>query len=126
MRSQGRTQFVDVSELGQIETGQAIFNRGVDVLVDLSGPTRYNRLGALCMTPAPVCVAGMGYAIPYRIPILNGFFTDRYCHVEPMLERRLELASCASPTGRRPCPDRRRRRISRSPSPSAPSPPRAS
>jgi protein O-GlcNAc transferase len=53
--------FLDVSARSDRETAQLIYQRGVDILVDLNAHTRSGRLGILAHRPAPLQVNYLGY-----------------------------------------------------------------
>ena len=67
-------QWREASALSNAALADEIRGDGIDILVDLSGHTRYNRLGAFALRPAPVQASWLGYlnttgleAIGYRI-----------------------------------------------------------
>ncbi len=53
--------FVDLRHLSNIEAARRIHGDGVDILVDLTGFTRDNRLEIAAMGPAPLQVAYLGF-----------------------------------------------------------------
>lgn len=65
----------------------------IDILVDLSGYTAHNKLGAFCHKPAPIQVTGWGYATGVGWPAMDYLVSDRVVvpedrqaeHVERML-----------------------------------------
>lgn len=50
-----------VAKLSDAEAAQLIRSHGVDVLVELNGPTRANRMGVLSYRPAPVQIDYLGW-----------------------------------------------------------------
>ena len=90
--------FVDcmrvVSGLGYKEIAEQIALDEIDVLVDLSGHTKDNRLPVLAYRPAPVILSGIGYFNSLGMSI-DGFLSDVYCSPEErhpaFVERLLRL-----------------------------------
>jgi protein O-GlcNAc transferase len=54
-------QFVDISNMDYTQTAERIHSDKVNVLVDLKGYTRNNRLGIFALRPAPIQVAYLGF-----------------------------------------------------------------
>ena len=67
-----------VSGLGCREIAEQIARDEIDVLVDLSGHTKDNRLPVLAYRPAPVILSGIGYFNSLGMDI-DGFLSDVYC-----------------------------------------------
>ena len=57
----GCDEFIDISSFGLAESAQIIYNRQVDILVDLMGHSHHNRLEILALKPAPVQVSYLGF-----------------------------------------------------------------
>ena len=53
--------FVDLHALSNIDAAQKIYADGVDILVDLTGPTVGSRLDILALRPAPIQVSFLGW-----------------------------------------------------------------
>ncbi|WP_050570361.1 methyltransferase regulatory domain-containing protein [Dickeya chrysanthemi] len=51
----------DVDKMGDLEVATLINKDEIDILIDLSGHTAYNRLPALAMKPAPIQMTWIGY-----------------------------------------------------------------
>lgn len=58
---QSATGWHEVEKMGDRELATLINNDKIDVLVDLSGHTAYNRLAALALEPAPIQISWIGY-----------------------------------------------------------------
>jgi len=111
--------FVDVRAMPDDEIAESIHRREIDILVDLTGLTQYNRFSVLSRRAAPIQVNFLGYAgttgadwmdyiIADRTIIPNdhfGFFSeqvvwlpdcyqpnDNKCHVSERLPTRLECS----------------------------------
>lgn len=70
------THWRDVYEWSDAALADLILRDEIDVLVDLSGFTPWNRLPVFAMRPAPVQVHGWGYAYPTTFPCFDAFFAD--------------------------------------------------
>lgn len=65
----------------------------IDILVDLSGHTKDNRLPVLAFQPAPILLSGIGYFNSTGL-FIDGFLSDTYCspmaqhsaYTEPMVQ----------------------------------------
>ena len=67
-----------IAGLADEEVALQIARDEIDVLVDLSGHTKGNRLPVLAYRPAPVLLSGLGYFNSTGMP-LDGFLSDVYC-----------------------------------------------
>ncbi|MGL6291645.1 MAG: tetratricopeptide repeat protein [Silanimonas sp.] len=66
----------DVEHINDNALGTFVRNAGIDVLVDLSGHTGYNRLGAFAMRPAPLQVTWLGYGATTGLDRIDYILTD--------------------------------------------------
>lgn len=70
-----------VAGLSDAELAGQIRGDAIDILVDLSGHTARNRLGALALRPTPVSIAWLGYRATTGLSAMDWRLTDR--HVDP-------------------------------------------
>ena len=70
--------WVDVRDKDDAELAQLIRADRIDVLVDLSGHTAWNRLLAFAYKPAPVQVTWAAYAATTGLPEMDYFLADRW------------------------------------------------
>lgn len=70
------THWRDVYEWSDPAMADLIVRERIDILVDLSGFTPWNRLPVFAMRPAPVQVHGWGYALPTTFPCFDAFLAD--------------------------------------------------
>jgi protein O-GlcNAc transferase len=68
--------FVDIYNLSTQEAADRINDDGIDILVDLAGHTRNNRLGILAKKPAPIQAHWLGYAESTHMPFIDYFISD--------------------------------------------------
>lgn len=61
----------DTAELGAVEMFHRIRSDGIDVLVDLSGPTAGNRFETYARRPAPLQMSGPNYAATSGLPFFD-------------------------------------------------------
>jgi predicted O-linked N-acetylglucosamine transferase (SPINDLY family) len=66
----------EVSQLSDEELAQQIRSDHIDILVDLSGHSRGNRLKTFARKPAPVQVTAWGHATGTGIPTIDYLFSD--------------------------------------------------
>lgn len=70
------TNFFDVADLNAEELAQQIYDHEIDILVDLSGFTRNNRLLTFAARPAPIQVQGWGYVLGTASPAIDYILGD--------------------------------------------------
>lgn len=68
----------EVRDLTDDGLAAAIRADGIDILVDLSGLTAGNRVGALARQPAPLQVTYLGYPATLGVPAVGYRITDRF------------------------------------------------
>lgn len=64
------------------ESAQAIRADGIDILIELGGTTRYNRLEVMARRPAPIGVSWLGYPHSSGIEDIDYILTDPYLEPE--------------------------------------------
>jgi len=67
-----------VSSLSDLELLKVVKNNRVDILIDLSGHTSFNRLRALARKAAPIQVSWMGYPGTTGLRTTDYYLADRY------------------------------------------------
>lgn len=67
-----------IADMSDEEVARQIAADAIDILVDLSGHTKGNRLPALAYKPAPVILSGIGYFNSLGM-YTDGFLSDVYC-----------------------------------------------
>ncbi|KAL4452759.1 hypothetical protein ABPG75_008421 [Micractinium tetrahymenae] len=72
----------DVARMPEPELAQLVRNDKVDILVELTGHTAINRLGAVAGRPAPVQVTWIGYPNSTGLRSVDYRFTDAICDPE--------------------------------------------
>lgn len=88
----------DVARLSEEELAAAVRADGVEVLVELTGHTAGNRLGALARRPAPVQVTWIGYPNSTGLAAVDYRITDAVCDPpgsrQRYAERLVRLPGC--------------------------------
>jgi predicted O-linked N-acetylglucosamine transferase (SPINDLY family) len=75
LRAQG-DRWHDAAMLSHVELAGLIHEQGIDILVDLSGHTAFNRLPVFAMRPAPVQATWIGYFHSTGLRSIDYFITD--------------------------------------------------
>lgn len=75
--ARGCDRFTDLLELSVVQAAECIFQDRVDILVDLRGHTRNNRMGICAMRPAPVQVSFLGFPCTTGADFIDYMITDR-------------------------------------------------
>jgi protein O-GlcNAc transferase len=57
----GCDEFIDISTHGLKQAARVIYDRRVDILIDLMGHTHHNRMDILALRPAPIQVSYLGF-----------------------------------------------------------------
>ena len=68
--------WLDCEEMSDEALAQRIWGDGIDILVDLSGHTGYNRLLTFARKPAPVQITWLGYQATTGLSAMDYRFTD--------------------------------------------------
>ena len=70
-------RFTDILDLDNVEAARQIHKDGVDILIDLKGYTRNNRLEISALRPAPIQVSYIGYTATTGADFIDYIITDR-------------------------------------------------
>jgi protein O-GlcNAc transferase len=69
-------KFVDIKNMGYLEAAKCIYDDKVDILVDLKGYTRNNRLCICALRPAPIQVSYLGFPGSTGADFMDYIITD--------------------------------------------------
>lgn len=69
--------FIDIGSIGHVEAAKKINGDKIDILVDLKGHTKDNRLEILAMRPAPIQVSYLGFPGTIGSKFIDYIITDR-------------------------------------------------
>ncbi|MBE6102569.1 MAG: hypothetical protein E7200_10850 [Selenomonas ruminantium] len=72
-------QWREIAELTDEAAARQIRADEIDILFELGGHSKGNRLGILAYRPAAVQLSGIGYMGSTGLPAADYFLTDRYC-----------------------------------------------
>ena len=90
-------QFIDIQELSDEAAAARIKSDGTDILIDLSGQIRGNRLEILALKPAPLQVAYIGFPGSNGAAFIGYIFTDKIVppeHLDTYSEATAYLPHC--------------------------------
>jgi protein O-GlcNAc transferase len=73
---QDADRFIDIRHLSDFDAARRIHDDGVDILVDLMGYMKHNRLGIFAFRPAPVQVEYLGYPGTTGADFIDYLITD--------------------------------------------------
>lgn len=69
-------RWCDIADLTDERAAERIRQDGIDVLVDLSGHTAFNRLGVFALKPAPVQISSYGYPATTGLTRMDYYLAD--------------------------------------------------
>jgi protein O-GlcNAc transferase len=72
------SKIIYVKAHSDLELAKIIYQDHINILVDLSGHTAYNRLGVFALKPAPLQVTWLGQSGPMGLPQIDYGITDRF------------------------------------------------
>ena len=70
--------WTDTAGWSDQKLSDTIGKAGIDILIDLSGHTRGNRMGVFTLRPAPLQISWAGYVGTTGLPAMTGLIADRY------------------------------------------------
>jgi protein O-GlcNAc transferase len=73
----GCDQFVDIASHGLMDAAQVIYDRQVDILIDMMGHSHHNRMGILALRPAPLQVGYLGFLSTTGADFIDYVVTDK-------------------------------------------------
>lgn len=68
--------FVDISNMGHLDAAKKINSDGIDILIDLKGHTKDNRLEIMALKPAPIQVSYLGFPGTTGSKFIDYIITD--------------------------------------------------
>lgn len=71
-------EWLSIYRLSDIDAAKLIHSKSIDILVDLSGHTVYNRLIVFSYKPAPIQISWLGYFNTTGLPEIDYFIGDPY------------------------------------------------
>jgi predicted O-linked N-acetylglucosamine transferase (SPINDLY family) len=90
-------RFRRIGEVEDAAVASTIANDEIDILVDLAGHTRHNRIAVLARRPSPVQIAYLGYPNTTGASFLDYWVSDPYAHTsddDRHTEKLLRLPEC--------------------------------
>ena len=69
--------WIRTEKMNDDELVQKIRSLGIDILVDLAGHTKNNRLGVFVQKPAPISLSWLGYGYTTGLSAIDYFLTDK-------------------------------------------------
>ncbi len=94
----GCDEFINIDNCGLAEAARIIYDRQVDILVDLMGHSHHNRLEILALKPAPVQVAYLGFLSTTGADFMDYIVTDPVVvpenHTPFYEEKMLRMPNC--------------------------------
>lgn len=90
--------FIDIHHMSDFEAAERIHSDGIDILVDMMGWMRGNRMAIAAQRPAPIQVSYLGYPGTTGAPFINYFLADRVVippeHLQFYSEKVIWLPHC--------------------------------
>ena len=68
----------DIAALEDREVAEWFVSQGIDILIDLAGHTRGQRLGLIAMKPCPVIISWLGYGYTTGLKAVDYFIADKH------------------------------------------------
>ncbi|MGO9133088.1 MAG: tetratricopeptide repeat protein [Methylovirgula sp.] len=104
-------RFVDLHHMSNVDAARKIHADGVDVLIDLTGPTSGSRLDILALRPAPIQVSFLGWPGSMGADFIDYVIADRFIvpaeQQQYYSEKIVHLPDCYQPSDpQRPIPER--------------------
>jgi protein O-GlcNAc transferase len=94
----GCDEFIDISSHGLEQAARLIYDRGVDILIDLMGHTHHNRMEIPALRPAPIQVSYLGFLATTGADYVDYLIADKIVvpkeHTPFFAEKLLRLPHC--------------------------------
>lgn len=94
----GCDEFIDISTHGLEQAARTIYDRGVDILIDLMGHTHHNRMEIPALRPAPIQVSYLGFLSTSGADDIDYLIADEIVvpkeHTPLYTEKLLRLPHC--------------------------------
>jgi predicted O-linked N-acetylglucosamine transferase (SPINDLY family) len=88
-----------VSPLSDLELAKQIMDDGIDILLDLSGHTSFNRLRAFAHKPAPLQISWIGYPGTTGLRAMDYYLADRHFLPPGVFDRHFTEKLVSLPAG---------------------------